>query len=57
MKCFPNSTHDPTRAACDRAFSGLVQALLDAGNWHDVEEPGGVVDPHYWANVVEIPDE
>ena len=50
-------THDPTRATCDRAFSSLVRALLDADNWHEVEEPAGVVDPQYWANVVEIPGE
>lgn len=50
-------THDPTRAACDRAFSGLIRALLNADNWHEVEEPAGVVDQHYWANVVEIPVE
>ena len=50
-------TYDPTRAACDRVFGSLVQALLDAGNWNEVEEPAGVVDPNYWANVVQIPDE
>ena len=50
-------TSDPTRVACDRAFSGIVQALLDASNWTEVEEPSGVVDPHCWTNVVEITDQ
>lgn len=50
-------TYDSTRAACDRAFSDLVRALLDPDSWREVEEPAGVVDPHYWANVVEIPGE